>query len=204
MTLKRCLPMILSLLLLTGCSVGGPTAEEQALALREIWLTMERFQASADITADYGDRAYQYQVTCSGNAQAGELLVVSPESIAGTGTAWEEGETVLEYDGVSLETGELSPDGLSPADALPVILSACQSGAIVETGLEEWSEEQQVLYLLTENPKTNAEESRIAVWADPVSGDLYQAEIYWAGERVIHIAFTDFSMELTPAEEAGS
>lgn len=204
MTLKKCVPMILSLSLLTSCSFGGGvSAEEQALTLREIWLDMESFQAAADVTADYGDRAYQYQVTCSGNAEAGELLVVSPEAIAGTGTAWADGETVLEYDGVSLETGQLSPDGLSPADALPVILAACQSGAILEAGWEDWGEEQQCLYLLTENPKTNAEESRIALWADPNSGALYQAEILWAGERVIQITFIDFIISAASVEETG-
>ncbi len=201
MTLKKCVPMMLTLTILTSCSFGGPSAEDQALALRESWLQMSSFQSNVSITADYGDRAYQYEAACSGNAEAGEVLVTAPESIAGTGTAWEEGETLLEYDGVWLETGQLSGDGLSPADALPVILAACQSGAILESGLEDWGEEQQALYLLTENPKTNAEESRIAIWADPESGALYQAEIYWANERVIHMTFTDFSMELTPVEE---
>ena len=163
---------------------------------------MSSIQASGRITADYGERIYQYDITCTGNAEAGELTVVSPEAISGTGTAWAEGETLLEYEGVSLETGPLSPDGLSPADALPVILSACQSGVILESGLEGGEDEEQILYLLTENPRTNAEESRVALWADPTDGRLLKAEIYWAGERVICLSFTDFAIQTAQEEPA--
>lgn len=200
MRLGKGVLMTLSLtLLLTGCGVREPSPDQEALDLRTTYLSMVSFQAAADITADYGDRAYQYTAQCQGNAREGTLTVTAPASIAGTGTAWENGETALEYDGISLETGQLSPDGLSPADALPVILSACQSGALVESGWTEWGEEGKCLYLLTQNPNTDAQESRVALWADPETYALRQAEILWEEDRVISFVFTDFTLELPAA-----
>lgn len=203
MRLRKGALMILSLaLLLTGCGAREASPDEEALALRTAYLSMTSFQATAEITADYGDRAYQYTAQCEGNAREGSLTVTAPESIAGTGTAWKDGETALDYEGISLETGQLSPDGLSPADALPVILAACQSGAIVESGWTAWGEAENCLYLLVQNPNTDAEESRVAVWADPETGALLQAEILWEENRVIAFAFSQFTLE-TGNGEAG-
>ena len=156
----------------------------------------------AEVTADYGDRAYQYTVSCRGTAEEGSLTVIAPDSIAGTGTEWKDGQTRLDYDGISLETGPLSPDGLSPADALPVILSACQSGAILESGWTSWGETEHCLYLLIQNPNTASQESKVALWADPETGSLLQAEILWEEHRVISFSFSEFILETAPQETA--
>lgn len=198
MRLEKGVLMTLSLvLLLSGCGFGEAKPDQEALKLRETYQNLASFQAQAEVTADYGDRAYQYTVQCSGNAEAGSLTVIAPESIAGAGTAWSEGETALDYEGIRLETGQLSPDGLSPADALPAILSACASGAVTESG---WTEgEQRSLYLLLQN--SDVRESQIAVWADPETWALRQAEIRWEEQRVISFMFTDFTLET--AEPSG-
>ena len=194
MRLYKGVLMTLSLaLLLSGCGIGEAKPEQEALRLRETYQNLTGFQAQAEVTADYGDRAYQYTVRCAGNAQAGSLTVIAPESIAGAGAAWEDGKTALEYEGISLETGQLSPDGLSPADALPVILSACANGALTESGWADWGEGEQSLYLLLQNPA--AQESQIAIWAAPETWALRQAEIRWEEQRVISFTFTDFTLE---------
>ncbi|MCC8129078.1 MAG: hypothetical protein LIO51_03960 [Clostridiales bacterium] len=83
---KRGALMILPIvLLLSGCGWMGQSTEAKTEELRAVYQAMTGFQASAEITADYGDRAYQYTVTLSGNASAGTMTVTAPESIAGTG-----------------------------------------------------------------------------------------------------------------------
>ncbi len=190
------------LLCLTGCAAGEQKPDQAALNLRSAYLSMTNMQATAEVTADYGDRAYQYTVYCEGTAEAGALTVTAPDAIVGTGTEWKDGKTVLDYDGITLETGQLSPDGLSPADAMPVILSACQSGAIVESGWTSWGEQEHCLYLLTQNPNTQSLESKVALWADAETGHLLQAEILWEENRVISFTFTDFNLETAPSETA--
>jgi outer membrane lipoprotein-sorting protein len=187
--------MILTLaLLLTGCA-GRQGSDKGAQQLRSHYQDMPAIQAQAEVSADYGDRAYQYTVTVQGSEEEGSLTVTAPESIAGTGTAWKDGQTVLDYDGISLETGQLSPDGLSPADAMPVILAACRSGAVAESGWTDWGEGERCLYLLTQNPKSPEKDSTVALWVDPDTGRLLYAEILWQGKRVISFTFTDFVLQ---------
>lgn len=194
MRLYKGVLMTLSLaLLLTGCGLGESKTEDQAAAVRETYSRLTAFQAQAQVTADYGDRAYQYTVQCQGNAQSGSLTVTQPESIAGAGTRWEDGETCLDYEELTLETGQLSPDGLSPADALPVILQTCTDGVLLESGRTDWGEGEQSLYLLLQNP--NAQQSTIALWVDPETHALRQAEVLWEEQMVIQFAFTDFTLE---------
>ncbi|MCD8382823.1 MAG: hypothetical protein LUC30_07915 [Clostridiales bacterium] len=186
------LPIVL---LLSGCGLLGQSTEAKAQALRAAYQAMAGFRAEAEITADYGDRAYAYTVTLSGDADEGTMTVTAPASIAGTGAAWSGGSASLEYEGISLETGPLSPDGLSPADAMPVILAACQSGSVVESGSPAWGEDGESLYLLLQNPKTADGESRVAVWADPETYALRQADILWEENRVISVTFSSFTLE---------
>lgn len=192
------------LVCLTGCT-GGQDAQTAAQALREAYQTLEAFAAAAEVTADYGTRAYQYTAQFSGDESEGEMTVLTPESIAGTGAAWADGQLSLEYDGVSLETGELSPDGLSPADAMPAVLAACQGGAVVECGWQSLDgAEEECLYLLLENPNQAGGESRVALWAEPEHWNLRRAEIFWEQRRVIALVFSDFTWSGDAPGEADS
>lgn len=194
MRLRKGVLMILPfLLLLSGCGVGEGNPDQAAIGLQETYRQLTAFQAQAQVTADYGDRAYQYTVLCQGNAQTGGLTVTEPESIAGAGTRWENGQTCLDYEELTLETGQLSPDGLSPADALPVLLDTCANGALLESGWVDWGEAERCLYLLLQNP--NAQKSTAALWADPETGAIYQAEMLWEEQRVIQFVFSEFVLE---------
>lgn len=180
-------------LLLTGCGAGRTGPEETAAQFREVYRQQIPLTATAQVTADYGDRAYQYTVQCQGTSQTGRLTVVAPESIAGAGTRWEAGQTCLDYEELTLETGQLSPDGLSPADALPAILTSCAEGALLESGWAEGDGAEDDLYLLLQNPA--AQESTVALWADPETYVLSQAQILWEEQQVIQFVFTDFQWE---------
>ncbi|MCC8129077.1 MAG: hypothetical protein LIO51_03955 [Clostridiales bacterium] len=78
---------------------------------------------------------------------------------------------------------------------MPVILAACQSGSVIERGTAAWGENGESLYLLLQNPKTADEESRVAIWADPETYALRQADILWGEDRVVSVTFTDFTIE---------
>ena len=60
-----CVPMMI-LLLLPACGAGGGEdneAEQLALVLRGEYLEMTACTATAEITADYGQRVYQYTMS---------------------------------------------------------------------------------------------------------------------------------------------
>ena len=62
-----CVPMM-TLVLLTACggTAAGDPAEELALAVRGEYLAMERCAAEVEITADYGQRVYEFLLSAAG------------------------------------------------------------------------------------------------------------------------------------------
>ena len=64
------------------------------------------------------------------------LTITAPENIAGVTARILEGETALEYDGMQVETGPLDDSGMSPVDAVPVLMDYVQEGFIAECGME--------------------------------------------------------------------
>lgn len=136
---------VTSALLLTGCTGGGSSTKGKLEAAQSVYRTMSGCTAQAEITADYGQRVYGYTVDLTVKGGSGVMTVKEPENLAGTVLTWSDGETQLAFDGAELDTGTLSDSGLSPADAMPTILTACQGGEIVDCCMEE-QENGQVLH----------------------------------------------------------
>ena len=191
---KLCALMI-TLALLAGCGGGSRTdTDTLALEMRTTYLEMENCAASGEVVADYGDRVYNYDVTLQGNGLEGRMEVTAPENVAGTAVSWSEDGTVLIWDGVSLETGELSPDGLSPVDGFPLLIECCCRGAILESCREELDGEE-VLRVAFQNPDVTAESgSRVDVWARESDFTLLRAEVSWSGETILTYTFDSFAL----------
>ena len=117
-----CVPMM-TLALLTACggTAAGDPAEELALAVRGEYLAMERCAAEVAVTADYGQRVYEFLLSAAVDGEETVLTLREPELAAGiTARIGEEGGA-LEYDGLALDTGPLDGDGLSPVSALSAL-----------------------------------------------------------------------------------
>lgn len=102
--------------LLTACggTAAGDPAEELALAVRGEYLAMERCAAEVAVTADYGQRVYEFLLSAAVDGEETVLTLREPELAAGiTARIGEEGGA-LEYDGLALDTGPLDGDGLVP------------------------------------------------------------------------------------------
>lgn len=64
-------------LLLTGCS-GGESAGDRLQAVQAAYGRLKQFSAQAEVTADYGERVYGYNVAIEGNLDAGAMTVTEP------------------------------------------------------------------------------------------------------------------------------
>lgn len=193
MRIRTLFPVLILSAALAGCA--GPSSADAARQFQARYGADTVIRTRAEVTADYGERSYTYQVEAEGSRTEGRLTVTAPEAIAGTGTAWQDGRTALDFEGISLETGPLSPDGLSPADGIPALLTALETGAVAEQGWTDWGEARHCLYLLLENPA--AGDSRIAVWGDPETGAVYHAEMLWREKRVLSFTFSDYVIQST-------
>ena len=185
-----CVPMIS--LLLTGCGGGGVSeAEQLALAVRGEYLAMEGCTAQAAVTADYGQRVYDYGMTLAAEGEETVLTLTAPETVAGMTARTRGEESGLEYDGVWVETGPLDGEGLTPVSALPALLEAVRSGYITACALEE---EGAVLRVDFGDPEGTPGTGReMALWFDAASHAMLRGEVSLDGVRVISCAFTDFA-----------
>lgn len=190
-----CAPMILVLLLLGACAAeGGSQAEQLALELRGAYLALEGCTASIEVTADYGQRVYQYAMDLSWQREGETVLTLTaPQEVAGVTARLREGETALEYDGVRVETGPLDTQGLSPLEGAPLLLETLQTGFLAECVLEDW-DGVETLHLTSRDPERAPGDGReIQLWLDTGTGAPLRGEITWEGETVIQCVLTAFS-----------
>ena len=121
--------LMMGLLFLPACSGAGSVSpeEELALTIRGEYLAMTKCTAQLSVTADYGQRVYEFELDAAVNGEETVLTVTAPELIAGVTARTAGKEGALEYDGVILETGALSRGGLSPMSAFPALLLVLNS-----------------------------------------------------------------------------
>lgn len=103
-----CAPIVCLLLaaLLGGCS-KTESENDLALQLRSDFLAMDGCSGTMDVTADYGQRVYEYTVSFSSTQKDGMTLVITaPEEVAGITATVENGQTFLKFDGAA---GNRSP-----------------------------------------------------------------------------------------------
>lgn len=113
---------------------------------------MERCAAEVEITADYGQRVYEFLLSAAVDGEETVLTLREPELAAGITARISEEGGVLEYDGLALETGPLDGDGLSPVSALPALLSAARSEYMAECTLERTGD-SELLRVLCADPE---------------------------------------------------
>ncbi len=190
-------PMILSLLLLPSCGGEGNTnqAEELALTIRGEYLALEKLSANVEITADYGQRVYDFALTAAVDGEETVLTLTQPEWAAGL-TARLDGESgQLEYDGLILEAGSLDGAELSPATAFPELLEAARSGYMTQCVLEEGEDGGSLLRVCCADPEQNpGEGTETTLWFHPDSHALTRGEISVDGVRVIACTISEFTM----------
>lgn len=180
-------------LLLTGCGkAGGSGAEELALTIRGEYLAMEHCALQAAVTADYGQRVYQYEMAAAVTGQETVLTLSAPETVAGLTARITGEDSRLEFDGVCVETGPLDGNGLTPVSALPALLEAARSGYMTACALEE---DGAVLRVdcgdPSGSPGTGAE---TVLWFDAATHALVKGEISVDGFRAILCEFSNFTM----------
>lgn len=181
---KRLLCVLMTTLLLAGCGPAGVSeAEELALAIRGEYLAMDSCALQAAVTADYGQRVYRYEMAVSVNGEETLLTLSAPETVAGLTARMAGEENFLEYDGVSVETGPLDENGLTPVSAVPALLEAARSGYMTACALEE---DGTLLRVdcgdPTGSPGTGTE---TALWFDVSTHALVWGEVSVDGFRVI-------------------
>jgi len=185
------LALLLALILpVSACRVSGKAAEDLARSVRDKVKSASAVTLSLDVRADYVDRVYDFSFTYSGDGKTGEITVTAPESIAGLKAHFSESGGRLEYDGVFLDTGPITWDGLSPAEAVPLLLDQWREGYISSTTFEKL-DEADTLVLSTDVSDTVTQRT----WFDRETLLPLRAEISENGRLILTCTFTQASFE---------
>ncbi len=178
-------------LALCGCGQGGGGGvEEEALAIRTEYLELEGLEGTVEVTADYGERVYQYGMELHWQKDGeSSLTVTAPEEVAGVRVTMEGDETALEYDGARLETGELNAEGLSPVDAVPALLRYAREGFMGECGVETLDETEMIRVDFREPEAQAGTGNECTLWFDRETHCLARGELSVDGFTVIQCVF---------------
>ena len=189
-------PMMALCLLLAGCG-GGEKRESRDLqaAFRE--LTAAR--AEAELTCHYGDEVRFYAMTCAYTPQRAEVTVTAPEELAGISAVLDGESLSLAYDGVLLDAGIYSGQGVSPFLALPATIRALGEGYLLEES-EEQVDSVLCRRLCMEVTEDSGEKTLYTVWLDG-EGVPVRGEIAMDGVVVYALKFTAFTAESPEGEE---
>ena len=189
---KRLLFLPMMLLLLTGCSGGQENengAEAQAVAIRGEYMAMTSYSLQAQVNADYGQRVYDFTLSVTWDGEETTVAIREPEMLAGVTARITGEEGTLEYEDLSLETGFLDDDGLSPVSALPALMEAARSQYINRCTLTDG-----MLEVHCADPEQKPGTGReVTLWFDTQTHALTAGEISQDGRRVIACEVTEFS-----------
>lgn len=180
---RRLAAVLLAILLALPFAACRRTEDPAArmVEIRDLFLTTtQRF--SAEVTADYGTRVFHF--TLLFDSAESMIEVLAPAEISGVRIEVTEGGTTLHFDGAMLDTGTLTPDGLTPLAALPVLLREWREGHIVSAHFETLADAPSVVLTTYLSDRVHQ-----MTWFDRETSIPIQAHILSDGFAVITVLF---------------
>lgn len=188
---KRLLFLPMMLLLLTGCGgqEGENGAEALAVAIRGEYMAMTGYSLQAQVNADYGQRVYDFTLSVTSDGEETTVVIREPEILAGVTARIDGDEGTLEYEDLSLETGFLDGESLSPVSALPTLVEAARTQYIDRCTLADG-----VLEVHCADPEQDSGTGQeVTLYFDAQTHALTGGEISQDGRRVITCEITEFT-----------
>ena len=181
----KCIAAVLCVLvLLTGCT-GGHSEMDRAMELRSRLLG-KQVAFEAEITADYGDKIYNFSMDCEADLQGDmHFKVLQPDTISGVeGTVCADSGK-LTFDGKGLSFPLLADGQITPVSAPWVLLRTLRSGYLTSCGMDG----NAVRIAIDDSYADDA--LHLDIWLD--ENDLpARGEIYWQGRRLLSVNVKNF------------
>lgn len=180
----KLLALMIPICLLLGSCSSKQTVEEKAMELQAEYAAWEKLTITADISADYGDSVYDFKLQYTGNETEGTVCVLSPTELAGLTAELTKENSYLVYDGAELSLSELTTDGLSPMDCLPMMIGQWAGGYIsgAETEAADGIDALAVTYAVSDDVS-------LKTWFEYGNNLPVKAEIYFKDSMVIYCEF---------------
>lgn len=130
---KLLVPMsAIFLLLLAGCARRGNSVQK-ALDFRTDLMAADECTFSADVTADYTDRVYQFSMDCSYDpaSNTAGLTVTAPDTISGIAARVDGENAKVQFADASLELGTMAGGQVAPMQ-LPQLLGCAWTQSYID------------------------------------------------------------------------
>lgn len=168
---------------LCGCA-QGQSIEEKAIEIQKEYSAWESLDITAEVTADYGNRVYEFKLKYTGNDSEGTVEVLKPEELGGLTARISPDSSSLIYDGAELYLGELTADGLSPMDCIPMMIGQWSDGYIQDVVRETIDGTDTLAVTFTAS-----EDVSITTWFEEDTNLPVKAEIYYDNSMVLWCEF---------------
>lgn len=187
--MKKIIPAMLIIFMLTSCSTNS--AEQRFLDIRSEYLAGD-VSLSADITADYGDKSYEYGVIYCGDGKSGEISIHYPDEISGISASISEtGKVSLKCGDALLETGLIQGTGISPLESVPLIVNAVREGYVIAIYTETVYSEKYIAAEIDATPAGNDIKTIFTLWFSYDDSRLRKAEISADGYAAVTVVFEE-------------
>ena len=139
-----------------------------------------------ELTADYGDKTYDFAMACKGDTEGNlSFTVTAPDSIAGISGIISGGTGKFQFDDQMLAFEIMSEGLISPVSGPWVMLKALQSGYLTSCG----SEGDGLRLSIDDSYQENALHLDIWLGAEDIPE---RCEIYWEGRRLLTMCVKNF------------
>lgn len=181
--------LLICCLLLSACASRSAEARYQGFA--QSVEEADALSLEAGIRAEYEDRTLEFRLRCERDGEGCTVSVLAPETMAGIRARLTEGSSTLAYESLVIDTGDLDAYGLSPVNALPLLLGTMAGGHLESC----WTEAGQEAFQLIADDHLSA-----TVYFEPETMTPQEAELFSDGH--LRVACQIESWELSaPGEQ---
>lgn len=185
--MKRIAAIVLFLVMLSGCG-GNGVSVDRPLQFRKNLNQSSGYTFDAVITADYGNKCYEFELSCKvNNGSEFSFCVVNPETISGISGIISEQSAALTFDDKILVFEMLADGQITPVIAPWLTIRALTSGFISACGTEGELLHVQIDDSFYEIPL------KLDVWFDTANHPV-RAEILWDGRRILSLEIKNFEI----------
>lgn len=177
--------LVLLALLLAGC---GEKAQKSAEDLQARYAQMQGYEAVVEVAVPREDETLHYTLSLEHSSDETRAAVLAPEALAGVTATLTGDALTLEYDGMALDAGTLSPR-VSALSCVPLVLDGFSRAYLDSVGSEtlDGQETLRADFSMTLGGETLGG----TVWFEDSGAPVY-AEVCENGKIIAAAEFTNF------------
>ncbi len=172
-------------LFLFGCKASEDCLDK-GISFRNRLLESNGCSFQSEITADYGERVYQFSMACRADKDGNVTFEVqAPESISGICGKITGQSSAITFDDQILAFQSLTDDQITPVNAPWILLKTLRSGYIRSCAEEDGG----FALVIDDSYAENALRLNISFEENVPE----QCEIFWKGRRILTVAIEAFA-----------